>query len=112
MDSELIPSKSKPSKKKSKVSYACSNCGVIMPKWVGRCPECNTWNSLEEINTDVTSQTVSGIDFVVTHLEDIDYSENNRIHTGFAELDRALGGGVVPGSTILIGGEPGIGKST
>ena len=85
---------------------------MIFPKWVGRCPECNTWNSLEQINTDVVSQSVSGMDFVVTHLEDINYEGDNRIHTGFVELDRALGGGIVSGSTILIGGEPGIGKST
>jgi DNA repair protein RadA/Sms len=105
-----IPKKSR--KKKSTTQYVCTQCGSSTPKWTGRCGDCGSWNSFEEIRTDVSDQSVSGVDFVVTDLSSITFSEKDRISTGFQELDRALGGGVVPGSTVLIGGEPGIGKST
>ncbi|TYP48156.1 DNA repair protein RadA [Thermosediminibacter litoriperuensis] len=98
---------------KSKRRFVCQQCGFESIKWMGRCPECDSWNSFAE--EPVPSN--AGVSFLHEHqkprlLSEIDYSEEERIKTGLAELDRVLGGGIVPGSLVLVGGDPGIGKST
>lgn len=100
---------------KSKSVYVCQNCGAESPKWIGHCPACGEWNSYrEEI---VSSTPPSGISRDITRrkpelLSGIEVNENDRITSGISETDRILGGGMVKGSLILMGGEPGIGKST
>lgn len=101
---------------KIKSVYVCQNCGAEASKWIGKCPACNQWNSyVEEIihkNRNDLHQT-SGLNLSKpVLLNNIEISEENRINTGIGELNRVLGGGIVPGSLVLIGGEPGIGKST
>lgn len=98
-------------KKKSKTIYCCSDCGYESLKWLGRCPECGQWESLvEKILDPLPSGQVRASKPLA--LADAPDADEERITTGIGELDRALGGGVVPGSVVLIGGEPGIGKST
>ncbi len=103
---------------KVKTSYFCQSCGTQSPKWVGKCPACSEWNTfVEEIvqkEEKVSWQGASSsrISFKPKPINDITFSEENRIETTDQELNRVLGGGIVPGSLVLIGGEPGIGKST
>lgn len=102
---------------KVKSSYFCQSCGAQSPKWVGRCPACGEWNTyVEEIiqKEDKTSWNSSSTKVAAKprHLKEITYSQEHRIITSDGELNRVLGGGIVPGSIVLIGGEPGIGKST
>lgn len=100
--------------------YICQNCGYSSLRWLGKCPECDSWNSfVEEIAyTDkrkLTSKTHDIIDSKLTNLSkvsEIDITEDKRIISTIQELDRVLGGGIVPGSVVLVGGDPGIGKST
>jgi DNA repair protein RadA/Sms len=101
---------------KTKTKYVCQNCGADSPKWLGRCPSCNEWNSfVEEV---FVKETVKGVEKVAgkavktQSIADIQFAEVKRIDTLSEELNRTLGGGIVPGSMILLGGEPGIGKST
>lgn len=101
---------------KLKTIFICQNCGAESPKWIGKCPACHQWNSyVEEI---IANTAKSGaIPFLPSEnkplmLEDISAVNFVRINTGIAEFNRVLGGGLVPGSLVLIGGEPGIGKST
>lgn len=96
--------------------YVCTACGGIAAKWSGQCAECGEWNVLVE---QVVSQKAAGtrkgfagVSSVVQHIGDIATSEIQRCSTGDSEFDRVLGGGLVPGAVILIGGDPGIGKST
>ncbi len=106
---------------KSKTIYACRNCGNTSAKWMGRCPSCGEWNTyIEELIVKEGSKS-SGFQWKSekgqvhskpVNLENIEGHEQIRLSTGDKELDRALGGGIVAGSLILIGGEPGIGKST
>ncbi|MBI2821239.1 MAG: DNA repair protein RadA [Acidobacteria bacterium] len=92
--------------------YTCQACGCQSPKWVGRCPDCGAWNTfLEEVPVD-RSFAPEGSGARVEHYPDIREQEEARIATSNAEFDRVLGGGLVPGSVVLLGGEPGIGKST
>ncbi|MCL2267384.1 MAG: DNA repair protein RadA, partial [Treponema sp.] len=106
-------------KKQKNFIYKCSSCGHEEPKWLGRCPECSEWNTLVETTaknenpahgrrgnrqTDFTAQTLP--------LAAVDPMEGSRISSGIGELDRVLGGGIMKRSSILVGGEPGIGKST
>ncbi len=102
---------------KNKNSYQCENCGVKLTKWAGQCPECREWNCVIE------SVVVSGppgrlggysgqLSNEVKNLSSIGRSTEDRIAVGVGEIDRVLGGGIVPGSVILLGGDPGIGKST
>lgn len=96
--------------------FFCQECGYESAKWMGQCPGCRAWNSFVEepvIKTSGKSGTRQGNEAVkpVT-LEEIETSETERISAGMAELDRVLGGGIVPGSLVLVGGDPGIGKST
>jgi DNA repair protein RadA/Sms len=101
--------------KKSKTSFFCQHCGYMSPKWLGKCPSCNGWNCFaEELVTDPDSGGRPDLVFGGKPLPifDIPAEEGMRTVTGIAEIDRVLGGGIVSGSAILLGGEPGIGKST
>ncbi len=101
---------------KTKSVYVCQNCGVQSPKWLGKCPSCNEWNTfVEEIITRQTSGAGKAIiksSNLPQKISEVNIELNNRLATGIPEFDRILGGGIVPGSVILLGGEPGIGKST
>ncbi len=99
---------------KPKSVYVCSECGASSPKWIGQCPSCNAWNSLQESVVAAPSRTgrIKVGAAVPQSLEEVAPSALARLPTGLAELDRVLGGGLVPGSVVLIGGDPGIGKST
>jgi len=107
--------------KQAKPVFVCQECGAQQPKWQGRCPDCGAWNSfVEERAPDpsVTGPTthryaVAGLAVPgAKKYSEIEASKADRISTGIGEFDRVLGGGIVPGSLILLGGEPGIGKST
>ncbi len=102
---------------KVKKAYFCKNCGYDAPKWLGRCPSCGEWGTFaEEIIAKESSSIAAKVAGVVTskpqRVEDIQESNYARIDIGDSEVNRVLGGGLVPGSLILLGGEPGIGKST
>ncbi|MFD2553981.1 DNA repair protein RadA [Sphingobacterium tabacisoli] len=109
---------------KSKSAYFCQSCGYESPKWMGQCPSCKQWNSfVEEVVTPASSRvpewrsTTAGTATTkrtnkAAIIHEIVYSEEQRILTPDKEFNRVLGGGIVPGSLVLIGGEPGIGKST
>ena len=109
---------------KTKIAYVCSDCGSDYPKWQGRCDDCGAWNTLSEFRTATPASGASsrpkagqfagyaGSLSDVKTLSEIDLAEVPRMGTGVEELDRVLGGGLVPGSAILIGGHPGAGKST
>ncbi len=97
---------------KQKSIYVCSECGGQFPKWSGKCPLCGEWNSITEEVTTVKSGGAPARKAEVTTLDSIDTQAETRYLTGIGELDRVLGGGIVPGGLMLIGGDPGIGKST
>jgi len=98
---------------KSKSAYFCQNCGAQSPKWIGKCPACGEWNTyIEEIIQKSEKRGVSRKPGKPILICDIDNTDHIRINTFNGELDRVLGGGLVPGSLVLVGGEPGIGKST
>ncbi|QER41977.1 DNA repair protein RadA [Thermodesulfobacterium sp. TA1] len=98
------------------MAYFCQECGYKSLKWLGRCPECGSWNTLvEEKESLIKSKNKlkqETKEIKILKLSDIRYEEKPRILTGISEFDLVLGGGIVPGSFILIGGDPGIGKST
>jgi DNA repair protein RadA/Sms len=92
--------------------FACQSCGATAPKWLGRCPECGQWNSFaEEMRGPAARASVAAVQQAVS-IGEIDVAQRPRLATGLDGLDRVLGGGLVPGSVVLLGGEPGIGKST
>ncbi len=99
---------------KSKSQYVCAECGGVSPKWQGQCPQCNAWNSLAEALVEPATARFASIAATaeVHTLGEIAATELPRETTGLAEFDRVLGGGVVAGGVVLIGGDPGIGKST
>lgn len=110
---------------KDKIAYVCSNCGQESAKWIGKCPNCGQWNTFKEIRVapvsvgqvaaDSTASSVRGRSMQKTRplpLCEISVKDEPRIDMGDGELNRVLGGGLVPGSIVLLGGEPGIGKST
>ncbi|HCJ41488.1 MAG TPA: DNA repair protein RadA, partial [Ruminococcus sp.] len=106
---------------KVKTSYVCSNCGYETSKWNGKCPDCGEWNTFEEVELQVSARTggkaksvtVKDVSDSILNINSVDASHNEiRYDTGMHELDRVLGGGLVKGSLVLLGGEPGIGKST
>ncbi len=100
---------------KQKTVFYCQNCGTESAKWVGKCPSCNEWNTYVEEVVKKPSQQQGNFRPLVTEpilIQEVSPLKVNRIPTGLSELDRVLGGGIVPGSLILLGGEPGIGKST
>ena len=103
---------------KSKITFYCNACGSELSKWAGQCPDCKAWNTVEEFRQAAIAGTsrISGYTGTsnqqVTELAEVSGQDIARIGIGITELDRVLGGGIVPGSVILIGGDPGIGKST
>src|ERR1700744_6537 len=113
-------------KSKSKLQFLCNNCGSVHPKWMGKCPDCGTWDALQEFKEptlDTRKPSPSGprgagtnATADLTHgttpqpIAAIDTEDSPRTPTGISEFDRVLGGGIVPGSAGLVGGEPGIGK--
>lgn len=109
---------------KDKIAYVCSQCGQESSKWIGKCPNCGEWNTFKEIRISNNSQPSSIAVSTVhnlhgeqkknkpLHLQDISAQDEPRINMNDDELNRVLGGGLVPGSIVLLGGEPGIGKST
>ena len=105
---------------KTKTAWFCSSCGNESPKWMGRCPACGEWNTMVEAPKESPSAPAArskgsfglSSERKALRLKEIDYSKEARISLGLQEIDRILGGGMVPGSLVLIGGEPGIGKST
>ena len=104
---------------KIKTIFACSECGGISPKWLGQCPHCHAWNTLEESrDTGASSQAEQhryaplATASPLRSLSDVEALELPRMSTGIPEFDRVLGGGLVAGAVVLIGGDPGIGKST
>src|SRR5205085_9377049 len=112
-------------KNKSKVQFLCNHCGSVHPKWMGKCPDCGKWDSLEEYKAPtpdvratarMAGAATQTADFArgaeSLSLDQINSDDSPRTPCGIGEFDRILGGGIVPGSAILVGGEPGIGKST
>ena len=100
---------------KARTVYACTECGGASPKWQGQCPHCGAWNTLvESVATPAPTrfQSVAGGRSPVRPLSSVVARENPRVPSGLDEFDRVLGGGFVPGGVILLGGDPGIGKST
>ncbi|MEP1743007.1 MAG: DNA repair protein RadA [Kangiellaceae bacterium] len=103
---------------KNKVQYVCNQCGAVSPKWGGQCADCGEWNSLvEQIDSGKAASTgrfagYAGANAQLQKLSNVKQSNSARIATSMTELDRVLGGGLVPGSVVLLGGDPGIGKST
>jgi DNA repair protein RadA/Sms len=108
--------------KRSLTVFVCQECGAQSPKWLGRCGDCGAWNSFVEEKAQPEGApgaaaaghryVAAGVPGVARLYEDVQLSDHPRVSTGINEFDRVLGGGVVPGSLVLIGGEPGIGKST
>ena len=101
---------------KPKIQYRCGECGGVAPKWSGQCPDCQAWNTLSEAAATggggggrFPSPAAAA---VAQRLDQVEKAEQPRVATGLSELDRALGAGIVQGSVVLIGGDPGIGKST
>ena len=114
---------------KDKIQYVCTNCGQESPKWIGKCPACGQWNTFKEIkvssssspklgevrrglNSGSSAQSIAASTGRALRLRDISSHDDPRIDMHDEELNRVLGGGLVPGSIVLLGGEPGIGKST
>ncbi len=101
---------------KAKTIYACTECGATSPKWQGQCPGCNAWNTLVETVAEKSTPNSRFESLApaakLQNLSEIEAREAERIPTGIGEFDRALGGGLVAGGVVLIGGDPGIGKST
>ncbi len=97
--------------KQSKI-FICSNCGYKTQRWQGKCQNCGEWNTLEEKTQLVSNNSVRGVSANPIDLGSVDISEKQRIVSGISEFDDVVGGGLVPGSLVLLGGDPGIGKST
>lgn len=102
---------------KNRTKFVCSNCGAETVRWMGRCPQCGSWNTLEETVEEVLPKQLRTMHEVVSSkrpqkLSEVNLENHERMQLAMPEVDRPLGGGVVPGSVILWGGEPGIGKST
>ena len=103
--------------KKNTTAFFCNNCGYESSKWLGKCPACGEWNTFVEEKVVTSSHGNSSKDKIksqseIVKLNEVQKKETFRLKTGVSELDRVLGGGFVSGSLTLLGGEPGIGKST
>ena len=98
------------------IQYLCDACGHTFSKWSGQCPECSAWNTLEEQralrSVSTRKTTLTPVNSQIIPLSDVNVEQQARVQTGLSELDRVLGGGIVRGSVVLLGGSPGIGKST
>ena len=97
--------------------YFCSECGYESGKWMGQCPGCKAWNTFSEVPLTPKMKGIGGRTTLPSakkpiRLSEIDTSDDKRFSSGYGEFDRVLGGGIVPGSLVLVGGDPGIGKST
>ena len=99
-------------KTRTSTLYLCSHCGAKSHKWVGQCSSCGSWNTLDLVTSTGVSPSLSSDSVTPARLADVVTRKYERYQTGLSELDRVLGGGLVPGSVVLLGGEPGIGKST
>lgn len=101
---------------KPKITHTCQSCGAQFPKWSGQCLSCNAWNSIVEevipISSNPRFQSYAGGDPATTTMSEVALQSESRLSSGLKELDNVLGGGIVMGSAVLIGGDPGIGKST
>lgn len=105
---------------KTKTAYVCNDCGADFVRWQGQCTECGAWNTISEVRMTAPAKSSRGMSggyagaaaAKIIRLDQVDLQEVPRFSSGFAEFDRVLGGGIVPGSAILIGGHPGAGKST
>jgi DNA repair protein RadA/Sms len=107
-DSAILPPMAK-----ARPIYTCGSCGAQQPKWQGQCPDCGAWNTMtESVALPKRERAERGGRAELTRLDRVNVSTVERLSTGLAELDRVLGGGLVPGSVVLLGGDPGIGKST
>ena len=106
------------SKAKKEIEFLCTDCGNTTSKWVGKCPFCGAWNTLKEhaveriADTAGSGRGLGGPVHRVVPLRDVATEDTRRLSTANSEFDRVLGGGLAPGSLVLIGGDPGIGKST
>ncbi|MEM7431339.1 MAG: DNA repair protein RadA [Pseudomonadota bacterium] len=96
---------------KAKTAYVCSDCGAHSVKWAGQCPECGVWNTLSEVRISASGDSAGG-ELQPASLGQVAGASVDRIGCGFGEFDRVLGGGLLPGAVILLGGDPGVGKST
>ena len=103
---------------KDKTAYVCSSCGYDSPKWIGQCPACGEWNTFQEVKLGKKTTSAVASEFRLDvksspiSMSKIETEDEPRINMQDGELNRVLGGGLVPGSMTLLGGEPGIGKST
>lgn len=100
-------------KKNIKTVFTCQTCGYQTPKWMGKCPDCGQWDTFaEESQRPAASRGLPDMKVRPVPIDSVDLEQEDRIFTGIAEFDRVLGGGLVTGTLVLIGGDPGIGKST
>ena len=99
---------------KDRPSHRCSECGLTVGKWVGQCPECQAWGSISEVQllAPGAGRAHGPVSAPAQRIADIDVEAARARPTGVGELDRVLGGGLVPGAVVLLAGEPGVGKST
>ncbi|MBV9593154.1 MAG: DNA repair protein RadA, partial [Actinobacteria bacterium] len=113
-----VPDVSKPtaikSARRAAPTFRCTECGASSPRWVGRCPECQAWGTVAEAGVSATpiALTPGPVTAPARRIAELDPTLAEARPTGVSELDRVLGGGLVPGSVVLLAGEPGIGKST
>ena len=97
---------------KAKTTFICESCGAASPKWQGQCTECGAWNTLVQAAARESVRPGEAGESVASRLSQLAGDDEPRIEVGLVELDRVLGGGLVAGSVVLLGGDPGIGKST
>jgi DNA repair protein RadA/Sms len=97
---------------KERPSHRCGECGLTVAKWLGQCPECQAWGSITEAGATRVSVAAGPVSAAATPIDQVDVEAARSQPTGVAELDRVLGGGLVPGAVVLLAGEPGVGKST
>src|SRR5438445_647954 len=97
---------------KQRVEFRCDGCGGVAPRWSGKCPSCGAWNALQEAPVIAAGVTPIPMVQAAVPIHEVDMTAWGASPTGISELDRVLSGGLVPGSVTVVGGEPGVGKST